>query len=67
MVAKRRNKHPENKGEKHGMTKLTKENVLKIREYAALGTLTQDEIGDMFNISRHSVSLIHRRLRWRHI
>ena len=54
-----------NRGEKHGMSKLTDEKVRKIRSLQ--GTQTQTQIGQMFGITPTAVGLIHRRLRWGHI
>lgn len=51
-----------NRGERHGSAKLTRADVLAIRELR--GRLLQREIADQFGISATCVSQIHRREIW---
>jgi hypothetical protein len=53
----------EQRGERHGMAKLTAENVLAIRKLE--GTATQSEIGAMFGITNVTVCAIMKRRIWR--
>jgi hypothetical protein len=55
------------KGESYGASKLTDENVLKIRKLLAEGKLSQRAIGDMFEVHKSTISLIHRNKIWTHI
>lgn len=61
--------HPEyvRKGERNNWSKLTKDEVIKIRELYASSGLGQKEIGQMFGITKYAVSLIIRRKNWKHI
>ena len=53
------------KGEKHGRSKLTEEQVLEIR---AIGcNLTQKEIAEIYNISISMVHFVKSRTNWAHI
>lgn len=55
-----------NKGDKHGMVKLTDADVMEIRRRYANGE-TQTSIAKDFDVTNSSVSLIVRRLKWNHI
>lgn len=55
-----------NPGEKHGMVKLTEEDVLQIRERYANGE-TQTAIAKDFPVTQSSISLIVLRRKWKHI
>ena len=66
--------HAYNTGLKKGMkggnnpySKLTNQDVLKIRELCNEGNMTQTEIGKMFNVGNVAVSDIKRRINWKHI
>lgn len=52
-------------GENHSHNKLTEKQVIEILQLK--GTVTQQKIADMFNISRENISRIHRRISWQHI
>jgi hypothetical protein len=54
-------------GENNGRSKLTKEDVLKIRELYSLGNFTQKQLGEMFNVAYGTVKKIINRERWSHI
>ena len=54
------------KGESNIASKLTIEDVLKIRELSKLG-LTQRKIATQFNVSRSAVAAIVNRITWNHI
>lgn len=54
-----------NKGERHGLSKLSVEDVLTIRRLA--GSLSQRELGARFGISQTGASMIIRRVRWPHV
>lgn len=56
---------PYNKGNKHGMAKLSDADVLKIRELCI--TLTQRDISNMYSISQATISLIKNKKSWSHI
>ena len=55
-----------NKGDKHGMVKLTDADVLAIRTRAASGE-SQTSIAKDFPVTQSSISLIVRRKKWTHI
>jgi NUMOD4 motif-containing protein len=57
--------HPN--GERHGMSKVTEEVVLKIRALHNMNKYSQREIGNMFGITKNHVGFIVRRVTWRHI
>jgi hypothetical protein len=59
-------KVPDNSGEKNGMSKLTKEDVLQIRELAKTN-MPKISIMNQFKISRSALSFIVKRKRWAHI
>lgn len=48
-------------------TKLTEEDVLKIRKAASEGSLQQKEIAELFGVSRQTISNIHTRRVWNQI
>lgn len=55
----------DNHGEKHSHNKLTERDVIII--LSLKGKHTQQEIADMFKVSRENISRIHRRLSWKNI
>lgn len=55
------------RGEISGMSKLTKEDVLKIRAMYKTGNYTCAELGDLFKVRDSHVSRIIRRKRWAHV
>jgi hypothetical protein len=59
--------HPEKvlRGERHGMSKVTEEQVREIRELA--GTMNQMQIAAKYGITHSAVSLIIRRKKWAHV
>lgn len=58
-------KIPDNRGERCGTSKLTEEDVMKIRDLSK--TFSNTEIGGMFGVCRQHVGDILRRKCWRHI
>lgn len=54
-------------GERHGMARLTTEQVLEIRRLHASGAYLQKELAERFNTGQNNISRIVRRLRWKHI
>lgn len=54
------------KGEKNGRSKITKKDVLKIRELYKLGQ-KQIELAEIFGIARSTISHIIRGYTWKHI
>lgn len=52
-------------GEKHGMSKLTNEQVLEIR--ALQNTISVHQLAKRFNVSPSAISNIHLRRTWKHI
>ena len=55
------------RGEKHYLTKIKKDQVLKIRELYPNKGYTQKELGRMFNISRENVRDIVNKISWNKI
>lgn len=53
------------RGSKNNFSKLTEENVIKIRSLQ--GMLTQKQIGEMFNVSRVLIGMIYNGKAWKHI
>ena len=51
-----------NRGEQHGMSKLTEAKVIEIM--AMRGSMSQREIGERFGVSQQNISMICRRKRW---
>lgn len=51
-----------NRGEKHGRSKLNRQQVLRIRSLA--GRVTQKKIAEMFNVGRTTVNYIINRKNW---
>ena len=56
-----------NKGENHGMSKLTPTDITEIRGLLDDGDLLQREIGDLFGVTRSNISHIKCRKSWDHI
>jgi hypothetical protein len=54
-------------GELNSMSKLNKQDVLKIRDLLTNSTLSENEIAKKFNIARTTISAIKLRRTWRHI
>lgn len=67
MRSKGRDSFGDNVGEKNGQAKLTKANVLDIRRLLNTGQYTQDQIGDMFGVTRGTVKNIKLGVTWKHI
>jgi len=59
--------HVDNRGEKHGMAKLTGQIVKDIRSKYNTKLFTQQEIADIYDISNSNVSLIVNKKAWKHI
>ncbi len=55
------------RGEDHGNSILTEEDVLEIRSLYSEGKFTQQEIANTFCISKRQVCFIVNRKRWKHI
>lgn len=54
-------------GEDHGNSKLTNKQVLRIRKLYKTGLYTQQELSDLFGVSRRTIGNIVNRLVYRHI
>ncbi len=54
------------RGERSGSSKLTEDYVMQIPKLRALG-LSQQEIGDLFGVSRSQISLLLSGKTWRHL
>ena len=67
MIAKGRGWQPKLTGEKHGMVKLTEDDVREIRTRFANGGLSHQVLGDEYGVSRGQILRIVRRLNWKHI
>ena len=55
------------KGERHAQSKITKEQVLEIRDIYSKGGLTQEQVGQLFGIDQTHVSDIVNKRSWTHI
>lgn len=60
-------KHPRPKGEKSKVSKLTREDVKKIRNLYKTGDYTLAEIGKKFGVCFQNISLIVNRKSWTHV
>lgn len=67
MIAKGRDIFGENFGENNGQAKLTEDEVRQIRRLLAEGHHTQDQIGDMFGVTRGAVKQIKHGKTWRYL
>jgi transcriptional regulator len=56
-----------NRGETNGLAILTEDQVREIYMMAKQGHHTQDEIAEMFGVSRECVSSIKRKTKWKHL
>lgn len=54
-------------GEKNFEAKLTEQNVIEICELLVQNELTLNEIGKRYNVSKHTISNIRRKVNWKHI
>lgn len=54
------------RGEQNGNSRLTSEEVVRIKELLSCG-LTQREIAARYKVTRTTISLIKRGLRWAHV
>lgn len=54
-------------GERQGGSRLTENDVKRMRRLSATGQYTYAELGEMFGVSRSSVCLIVNRRQWRHV
>jgi uncharacterized protein YjcR len=59
-------KHKILKGEDHPQAKLTERDVKAIRTYSK-GGFKQQELAEMFNVKRNTISAIITRKSWRHV
>jgi len=64
MALKGRGRVPDNRGEKHGMNKLTEEQIKHIRELYSNGEYSQYKLGIMFNVSHQYISKVISRKAW---
>jgi hypothetical protein len=58
--------HQSNRGEHHGLTTLTWENVCEIRRLLAESTMYQYEIANLFRVSKQTITSIKQRKNWVH-
>ena len=56
-----------NKGERHGMAKLTEADVLAIRAAYAAGDVTHRKLGEQYGVHQRAIGNIVNRKSWRHI
>lgn len=56
-----------NIGINHPMAKLSESSVIKIKQLLSAGELTHKEIGNIFIVSRQTVSTINQGRSWRHL
>ena len=57
----------DDKGEKHGNSKLLEEQILEIRRLYATDNYIQKDLGKMFGVSRQLIGHIINRKKWTHI
>ena len=62
----RNNRNPNQKGEKHGMSKLTNDDILEIRLLYEKG-IKQNKIAEKYKVSKTLICKIVNRLNWNHI
>ena len=55
------------RGEQHHWSKLSEEQIIKIRELIATNNISQTEIGNQFGVSQNTISAIKHRTNWKHI
>jgi hypothetical protein len=67
MRAKGRDSYGDNFGERNGQAILKEDQVLEIYELAWAGCYTQDEIGEMFGVTRGCVKSIKLEKTWKHL
>jgi len=65
MISKGRARPPDLRGEKHPASKLTKEQVIEIRNIYNLGNITQVSLGKQFGVSNCTIFDIVRYRKWR--
>ncbi len=63
----RKNPHLQARGSKHYFAKLNEKDVFKIKLLLAKKTLTQKQIGAMFNTTSRNINNINVGLTWRHV
>ena len=64
--AKGRSVLPNNRGQRHGMSKLTDEQVLSIRSDYATGQVLQSELAVKYGVRQQQISRIVRGISWGH-
>jgi len=57
----------DNSGEKHGLHKLTEQEVLEIRFKYGTGLYTQKELAEEYGVAQPHISIIIRNKSWKHI
>ncbi len=57
----------QNTGERHGMSKLTKQLVIELRKLYRIHKVSQWALAKKFNISQSAVSLVITKKRWSHV
>lgn len=62
-----KNRQPNFKGQNNNAAKLTEDDILQIKKLHGQNRYTQNEISDMFNVSRRLVGMIVNGQRWPHI
>lgn len=67
MRAKGRDSFGENKGTNNGQAKLTEADVWDIRRLLSTGQYTQDQIGDMFGVTRGAIKGIKLGYTWSYL
>lgn len=67
MRTKGRDSYDHTQGEGNGQAKLTEANVWDIRRLLSTGQYTQNQIGDMFGVTRGAIKSIKNGITWRHL
>lgn len=58
---------PLHRGQDHGNSRLTNDDVYAIRERYATGEINQTALGKEYNVTRAAISLIITRKAWKHL
>lgn len=64
--AKRRGAIPDNRGSRHGLSKLTESQVSSIRQMYS-GSISQSDLARLFGVGQDQISRIVNRKRWKHV
>lgn len=57
----------DNRGSKHGMSKLTEDQAVEIRRRYAAGGVTQQQLADEYGLRQSTISMICSKRNWKHL